>query len=43
MTKLHGKIASESKPEAKFASRQIVFLVLLLVILGAIGSYFFGT
>jgi len=42
MTKLHGKIASDSKPEAKFASRQILFIVLLLVILGAIGAFFFG-
>jgi hypothetical protein len=43
MTKLHGKIASDSKPETKFASRQIVFIVLLLVILGAIVAYLFGT
>ena len=42
MTKLHGKIASDSKPEAKFSSRRIVFIVLLLVILGAIVAYFFG-
>jgi len=43
MTKLHGKIASDSKPEAKFASRRIAFIVLLLVLLGAIVAYFFGT
>jgi hypothetical protein len=42
MTKLHGKIASDSKPEAKFRSRRIVFIVLLLVILGTIVAYFFG-
>jgi len=42
MTKLHGKIASDTKPQAKFQSRQIVFIVLLLVILGAIVAYFFG-
>jgi len=42
MTKLHGKIASDSKPEAKFQSRRIVFIVLVLVILGAIVAYFFG-
>jgi len=42
MTKLHGKIASDSKPEAKVQSRRIVFIVLLLVTLGAVVAYFLG-
>ena len=43
MTKLHGKIASDSKPDAESSSRRSAFLVLLLVILGAIVAYLFGT
>jgi hypothetical protein len=45
MTKLHGKIASESKPGAESTSKRIIEIAafaILLLVLGAIGAFFLG-